>query len=147
MLDAGAVDDAQLGLRRFRAGVRVAEPAVPDVRVLRHQALHARLRVEGPDHDPRPALSPRTRQELHALQLVMPAVEIDQLVREQLLGYLERLLETPHPLLGRESERAVLAFRVTRAETENEPAAADVVDSHCHLGQQSRIPVARAGHE
>ena len=51
----------------------------------------------------------------------------------------ERLLEAIDAVVEGKAEGAVLRLVPARAETEDQPAAADLVDGVGHLGQQGRV--------
>jgi hypothetical protein len=55
--------------------------------------------------------------------------------------------EPAHPVIEGESKRVVLRLVPPRAEPEDQPAAADLVDRVRHLGDQRRIAKTGAGHQ
>ena len=145
MLAARIVDDLKLRGRGLRAGVGVAQPPVPHIRVLRDQAAHSRARIEGPDQDRRPAPPRCGREESRRADPVVGALELGELGPEQALDDLKRLLKTPDPLLVRKTEREVLPLGIAGPQAEDEATVADVVDRDRHLRHEAGVAVPGAG--
>src|SRR5207302_4725995 len=112
----------------------VCEPAVPGVRVLGDQPLHARPRVQRADEDRRPGRARSTWEELELADAVEAPLEVEPALVEKAADDRERLLETADRLLVVEAEDAVLGFGVPRADAQDEAPAADVVDGVGDLG-------------
>ena len=121
---------------------RVAEavvPLVPRVHVRHGDAQHARRRRA--DHQRRPVRMPLGRAARHAARSRAPvelAVEVDLALAQQRADDRERLFEAAHPLVVGKAEGRVVGLVPARAQAQDQPAAADLVDRRGHLGQHRR---------
>ena len=123
------------------------QPAVPLVRVLRHQALHPGAAPQHPDHDRRPR-RPRTLGDVLGLvRGVELALERHLLPAQQRTDDLQRLLEAADPPLPRIAERHVLGLEVAGAEAQDEAPIAELVDGVGHSRKQRGVAVARVHHQ
>src|SRR5262245_42406374 len=82
-----------------------------------------------------------------ALNIALPPLEIDQPIFEQRLDYLYRLFPLVHAFLDERKAIAEIAkfyLKPATTQTQLTAAIADVVNSHCSFGQQTRMTKQRA---
>src|SRR4029077_6198516 len=120
---------------------------IPVVGVLRGQSQRARSVGFRAYHDRRSRGPRATAQQLAVSRLVILAFEVDRSLAQQRMNDLKRLLEPRNEVVEWIAKGVEFRLYPTCAESEDQPAVADLVHSIGHLGEQRRIAKARASHE
>ncbi len=132
-------------LRQLGGFLRHAIPGgIPLVGVARDQLHHARL-LAG-DQDRRPVRAWATRDQLR-VGAVPLALEADLPRPKQRHQHLQRLVEAADPVVERVVEGVELRLVPAAANAQHQPAVADLVQRHGHLGQQGGIAERQREHQ
>jgi hypothetical protein len=91
------------------------------------------------DHDRRPLPARPARAQLALARLVIAAREVDLPLPQQGADDGEGLLEAAGAVVERVAEGAILPLVPARADAEDEPPAADLVDRVGHLRQSAGL--------
>src|SRR5215217_3433552 len=118
---------------------------VPGIAKARRETEHALATAA--DEDRQSLGTGTARSQLTIAGGVVVTLKVDVTGSQQCRDDLHGFFETADTVVVGESEGRVLGFMPAGTETEDQPAAADLVDGVGHLGNQSRIAEAGAGYE
>ena len=126
--------------------MRLTKPAsVPLIGIACHQLQHARA---GGANQQWNAVTARPYGRDHIiLNLIMRAPKIDALAMQERLDDLQRFFQSIHASLEVVTEGVKLRLMSAGAHTQDQPAAADLVQGVRHFGEQCRVAEGCAEHE